>query len=246
MTADLTVLTVFAEQTNVNGDAENALVLTARARWAGFSAQRVDWRLGDPVPKGRPDVVVVGSATDPVLPALLDALRPAATTLRRWRDAGTRILAIGTGWELLGQTIHLDGQTLEGLALLPGRAVAGSGRVTDDLVVDSPFGRLVGFENHLRDVVLPAGSVPLGRVVYGRGNGSDDRAEGLVDDTVIATHLHGPVLAKNPALADDLLSQVLGAGYTARTAPAELVDETARAARSVIATRLGLSATDVA
>jgi CobQ-like glutamine amidotransferase family enzyme len=46
-------------------------------------------------------------------------------------------------------------------------------------------------------------------VARGIGNG-DGGAEGAYDDRVLATYLHGPVLARNPALADLLLSRVLG------------------------------------
>ena len=110
-----------------------------------------------------------------------------------------------------------DGSSIEGLGILPGRAVPRSGRVTDDLVVASPrFGLLVGFENHARDYVGAEGS-PLGRVRAGAGNGRDSGQEGVVMGAVVGTHLHGPVLAKNPSFADELLTRIFrraGAEYS--------------------------------
>ena len=51
---------------------------------------------------------------------------------------------------------------------------------------------------------------PLGRVVVGAGNDTGDGSEGAVAGRVVGTYLHGPVLARNPALADHLLASVVG------------------------------------
>ena len=67
---------------------------------------------------------------------------------------------------------------------------------------------LTGFENHRGRTRLGPAAQPLAHVVAGVGNG--DGGEGLLDRRLIGTYLHGPVLARNPALADLLLSWVLG------------------------------------
>jgi CobQ-like glutamine amidotransferase family enzyme len=54
-------------------------------------------------------------------------------------------------------------------------------------------------------------AAPVGRVKRGVGNGAGGGAEGAVQGRVIATSLHGPVLARNPELADLLLGWVGGA-----------------------------------
>jgi CobQ-like glutamine amidotransferase family enzyme len=66
-----------------------------------------------------------------------------------------------------------------------------------------------GFENHRGSARLGSRARPLGRVITGIGNG-DHRSEGAVQDLTIATYLHGPVLVRNPALADLLLTQAVG------------------------------------
>ena len=66
---------------------------------------------------------------------------------------------------------------------------------------------LTGFENHGGRTLLGEGTVELGRVTAGVGNG--DGGEGAVSGRVVGTYLHGPVLARNPALADALLSWAL-------------------------------------
>lgn len=189
---------------NSNGDAENASVLAHRARWAGQDARVTAIDSPEDVPT-QPDLVVVGSAPDASIDVVRTLLLAAHDELRRWATEGVPILAVGTGWELLSWGIEFaDGTSREGLAVLPGRAVPRTERASGDLVVTSRHGRLVGYENHARDYVGAEGS-PLGRVVHGSGNGRGSGLEGAVMGSVIGTHLHGPVLAKNPALADHLL-----------------------------------------
>ncbi|MBE3583312.1 MAG: glutamine amidotransferase [Limnochordaceae bacterium] len=64
---------------------------------------------------------------------------------------------------------------------------------------------LVGYENHSGRTYLGEGVRPLGRVVWGFGNNGRDRTEGAVWRHVVGTYLHGPVLPKNPVLADQLI-----------------------------------------
>jgi CobQ-like glutamine amidotransferase family enzyme len=111
-----------------------------------------------------------------------------------------------------------------------GRRIAGVGvldvvthgqpeRLIGNNWVDTPeAGRLVGYENHSGLTTLGPGAVPLGRTQPGRGNNGKDGTEGAVRDNVIGTYLHGPVLAKSPRFADDLLRRA----YARRGEPADL------------------------
>jgi CobQ-like glutamine amidotransferase family enzyme len=238
-TAPFTVVSLLPELLNTNGDAGNARVLAQRARWAGLDARIVDVRTPADVPD-RVDAVVIGSGTDATLVPARDALLALVDKLREWSTGGVPILAVGTGWELLSWGIELaSGEVIEGLALVAGRAVPRAVRATDDLVVTSRYGRLIGFENHARGYVGAEAS-PLGRVVKGTGNGGGQ--EGVVMGDVFCTHLHGPVLARNPRLADHILTVALsraGAEYVSGIHSAA-ADEIAQAARNQIAVRLGL------
>lgn len=243
---ELTIVTLFPSVLNSNGDAENARVLARRAEWAGADARVVPVEDAAELPE-KVDAVVIGSGSDSDLIVARDKLRTVIEELRRWGTEGVPMLAIGTGWELLSHGIELapsssaPTRAIEGIGILPGRAVPRNSRVTDDLVVKTKYGRLVGFENHARDYNHAEAS-PLGRVLAGAGNGRDSNQEGVVMGDVFGTHLHGPVLAKNPEFADELLGRMFtraGAVY-ARGERAASVDEIARAARNQIAVRLGL------
>ncbi|TFD48079.1 cobyric acid synthase [Cryobacterium sp. TMT1-2-1] len=236
----LAIVCLLPETLGGNGDAANARVLVQRARWAGMQADIIPVRTRADLPP-QVDAVIVGSGTDADLVPVRDTLLTVADDLRTWATAGIPILAVGTGLELLSWGIELPGgSVVEGLGLVAGRAVPRLARATGDLVVTSRYGRLVGFENHARDFVGAEGS-PLGRVAFGVGNGAG--SEGVVMGNVIGTHLHGPVLAKNPGLADHLLRAIFAA-HGAEYAPAGRateVDGIAKAARNQIAVRLGLA-----
>jgi lipid II isoglutaminyl synthase (glutamine-hydrolysing) len=118
------------------------------------------------------------------------------------------------GFQLVGHRyLAADGTVLEGLGLVDLETRAGPTRLIGEIVVDPdpPLPRLTGFENHWGRTTLGPGVAPLGRVVTGGGNGDGTRAEGARAGRVVGTYLHGPVLARNPALADQLLEQATGA-----------------------------------
>ncbi len=68
---------------------------------------------------------------------------------------------------------------------------------------------IVGFENHGGRTYLGKGVKPLGKVVAGYGNNGEDKTEGCIYINSIGTYLHGPLLPKNPHLADWLLESAL-------------------------------------
>jgi CobQ-like glutamine amidotransferase family enzyme len=162
---------------------------------------------GDAVPTAAPLAVVLGSGVDSSLVRVREALVPFEPALADWAGAGAHIIGVGTGFELLGSTIDIDGEEIAGLGLLPGRATALAERAAGEIMVDTDLGTLVGYENHARgfapasDASTPV--APLGRVRVGSGNGNG--FEGARNGTVIGTHLHGPFLARNPRVADELL-----------------------------------------
>jgi CobQ-like glutamine amidotransferase family enzyme len=89
-------------------------------------------------------------------------------------------------------------------------------------------GSLTGFENHRGITTLGPGMTALGRVVTGTGNGTTEpgtrhRTEGVLTEHIIGTYMHGPVLARNPALADHILHKITGQTLT----PLELPDQAA-------------------
>lgn len=237
----LTIAVVLPELLNFSGDVANARVLAARARWGGL-ADRVHVHSHAECTDGPPHVVCLGSGADHTLPEAARRLRGEADLLRGWHEDGTQFIAVGSGWELLLDATEVNGTPLPGIGLVPGRTVVGEHRA-GDLVVDTSWGRLVGFENHRRRVVGIDPDAVLGTVVAGVGSGNG--FEGYRSDRVVGTYLHGPVFAKNPVLADDVLRRLaarLGASYRPDNTAAADVDTIAAAARARILADLDLTA----
>jgi CobQ-like glutamine amidotransferase family enzyme len=167
------------------------------------------------------DVYVVGGGEDlPQALAARDLGRPGP--LHRAVAGGAAVLAVCAGLQILGESfVGPDGVETAGLGLLDVRTVRSVGpRAVGELVVeahpDAGLPVLTGYENHggrtlLGPGVRPAGldrrGVGNGRVVDGDGPAATD---GVWEGRVWGTYLHGPALARNPALADLLLSWVVG------------------------------------
>lgn len=216
------------------GDRGNVLALTARLSAAGIETELVEHHRGDVLPDSA-DVVLVGNGPLSAMRTILDDLRSNAATISGWCDAGVPFFAYGSGAELLGRRIELlDGSTIEGLGAFPFVATRVTKRTVGYVVVDSQWGRLVGFEDNASEWSLESGAEPLGQVSLGDGNG--DGGEGVLAGSSIATQVGGPVLPLNPILTDVLVREVarrLGVALPQRSPNSEL-DEYARRAREVI------------
>ena len=88
--------------------------------------------------------------------------------------------------------------------------MAGPERFIGNVVVESRWGELVGFENHSGLTYLGAGTEPMGRVRIGRGNNGRDGTEGAISKHAVGCYLHGSLLPKNPGLADWLIAAAIG------------------------------------
>jgi CobQ-like glutamine amidotransferase family enzyme len=237
---------VYPELLGTYGDGGNALILARRASWRGIAAEVVDVTAGQPVPNGLDLYLYGGGEDDPQ--ALAAAGTRDSPGLRQAVEQGATVLAVCAGLQVLGSHFPgTDGREIAGAGLVDLATVPGSPRAVGDLVVepDATLGLplLYGYENHTGRTLLGPGAAPLGRVRHGLGNGHDAQPgiDGALADVgagrVIATYLHGPVLAQNPALADLLLASVVGTLPPLDPDPAA---EAARALRTARARQTGV------
>jgi CobQ-like glutamine amidotransferase family enzyme len=207
----ITIGLVYPELLGTYGDRGNAELLAWRAARHGLAAEIVKVPAGEPVPPWL-DLYVLGGGEDAAQATAARLLRTTAGDgLRRAADQGRVVLAICGAFQLLGR-VYRDGQGREipGLGLLDLETATGTPRLVGEVVTRSREGELLtGFENHGGRSVLGPGLQPLGRVLHGGGNNGRDATEGARQGTVVGTYLHGPVLARNPALADLLLGKAL-------------------------------------
>jgi CobQ-like glutamine amidotransferase family enzyme len=138
-----------------------------------------------------------------------------AEYLRKLADEKALFLTICGGYQLLGHYYKPhEGKPLKGLSLIDAYTEAGNKRMIGNVLCQLPSGEtLVGFENHSGRTFLGEGVTPLGKITVGHGNNGDDKHEGVWHENFVGTYLHGPLLPKNPALADALLLQALQRKY---------------------------------
>ena len=114
------------------------------------------------------------------------------------------------GYQLLGKYYKTNKKTIEGLSILDITTEWQPERLIRNIVLNSPLFEqpVVGFENHGGRTYI-GDHTPFGKVFYGLGNTGKSGYEGVIYKNVIATYLHGPLLPKNPALCDYILTNAI-------------------------------------
>jgi CobQ-like glutamine amidotransferase family enzyme len=195
------------------GDGGNAVVLRQRLLLRGIPAEIVEITLADPVPDSL-DLYTLGGAED-YAQRLATRHLLQYPGLQRAADRGAPVLAICAAVQVLGHWYETSsGERVDGVGMLDATTSPQDTRTIGELV-STPLlpgltQRLTGFENHRGGTVLGPAASPLAAVNRGAGNRAGDGFDGAVQGSVVATYMHGPCLARNPELADHLLSQVVG------------------------------------
>ena len=213
----LTIGLVLPDVLGTYGDDGNALVLRERARRRGIDASIERIMLHDDVPPSC-DLYTLGGGEDSA--QLLAAARLSASPgLQAAAADGRPIFAVCAGLQVLGHTFRAHGNEVEGVGLLDVTTAPLTRRATGELASEPTRAGitaelsepLTGFENHMGATVLGPDASALGRVTRGVGNGADgeEKVDGVVQGSVIATYMHGPALARNPQLADLLIARAL-------------------------------------
>jgi CobQ-like glutamine amidotransferase family enzyme len=209
----LRIVWIYPDLLSTYGDQGNALILAYRAAARGHRVARVDVRSDQPVPVDA-DIYLIGGGEDRPQRLAAERLRR-DPGLGRAVERGAAVLAVCAGFQLLGHTFYDEQEgVLPGLGLIDVTSHRGAVRCVGEVVADpdpalAPGGAglsaLTGFENHMGTTLLGDGVRPLGTVRVGNGNGAGAGTDGAHVGKIAATYLHGPVLARNPALADLLL-----------------------------------------
>jgi lipid II isoglutaminyl synthase (glutamine-hydrolysing) len=192
---------------NIYGDRGNIIALTQRAKWRGVETETATIGIGDPLPP-RVDIYFFGGGQDQEQIAVSRDLQGAkGDRIKADIEAGAAALTVCGGYQLFGHEYRPhDAEPLPGIGVFDAVSVAGSERFIGNVVIDSAWGELVGFENHSGLTHLGVGLAPLGKVRVGRGNNGKDGFEGARYKNALGCYLHGSVLPKNPRLTDWLLA----------------------------------------
>jgi CobQ-like glutamine amidotransferase family enzyme len=206
---------LYPEYLNIYADRGNIAVLEHRTSARGFELAVAPISLGDELRPGDYDLLYIGGGQDREQELIAPDLALREEAIREAVAGGAALLAVCGGYQLLGRFYRgRSGAELPGAGLFPLDTIAGERRMIGDCLLEcelEPGVRrtLAGFENHAGVTRLDAGAEPLGRVVAGFGNDGQSGFEGVRVGTAVGTYLHGPLLPRNPWLADWLLARAL-------------------------------------
>ncbi|HJR95729.1 MAG TPA: hypothetical protein VJ807_09855 [Gaiellaceae bacterium] len=235
---------LYPEYLNIYADRGNIAVLARRAALRGHELEVRAVGLGDTLDPSAYDLLYVGGGQDREQGLVAPDLESKSEAVHAAHARGVALLAVCGGYQLLGRGYRgRDGSFMPGVGLFAHETVAGDVRMIGDVLLECELEpglerQLAGFENHAGQTVLDPGAEPLGRVLHGFGNDGRSGFEGCRMGRAVGTYLHGPLLPRNPWLADWLLAQAL-AHATGGTAPAlaPLDDELEAAAFRIAAAR---------
>lgn len=210
----LTIAHLYPDLLNLYGDRGNILTLCRRMEERGIEAQVTEYGINDEIDLEGTDIIYLGGGSDREQKTVCEKLCHIKSALKEYAEKGGCILAVCGGNELLGKYYKTENETIPALEILDIYTEYSSQRLIGNIIMDSELtgSTVVGFENH-SGRMYTGSYTPLGTVRTGGGSNGEDKKEGVVYKNTIATYLHGPLLPKNPKLADHIIKCALKQRY---------------------------------
>ena len=217
---ELKILYLYPDILELYGDFGNIQVLRYRLEQRGFKATITPYSIGDSTPDfSEYDLVFAGGGADQEQSILAKDLIQYKENIKKAVDNGVFFLLICGAYQLFGKYYKgVEGNIIPGLEIFPYYTEAINDRkqrCIGNIVIETELNgnktKIIGFENHggqTFDV-----DTPFGDVLFGNGNKFGDSKEGFFLNNVIATYLHGPLLSKNPELADYIIKYCFDRKY---------------------------------
>ena len=229
---------LYPDVMNIYGDRGNVIALRYRCEARGIGFELSEVNVGDPFDPAQFDLVLMGGGQDREQRHIADDLAERGPSLKAAIDDGLAALAVCGGFQMFGHRyVDHEGGIIPGIGVFdletrhPGPL---ADRCIGDVVLATETGEVVGFENHGGRTYLAPGQPAFGTVKRGFGNNAEDGREGARYKNAFGTYLHGSLLPKNPALADELIRLALERRYGE---PVELqpLDDAGEAAAHAVA-----------
>ncbi len=207
------IVHLYPKEMNIYGDNGNLLVVTMRTKWHGVGVKVSKIGVGDKLPIDT-DIIISGGGQDTGQLKIVDDLQTKKLDLINMAKDNVVMLVVCGTYQLFGHqfTTHKN-ESLPGIGLFDMQTVAGDVRFIGNIVTKTHFGEIVGYENHSGLTTLNKDQSSFGKVISGVGNNDKDDGEGAIKNNVFGTYLHGPLLPKNPKVADELIRRALVRKY---------------------------------
>ena len=203
---------LYPDMLNLYGDRGNIIALTKRMELRGISTQVDRITMGKSFNADDYDILFIGGGQDFEQEVLLSDLKAGkGDEIKAAIADGKTFLTICGGYQMLGSYYRTwDGKQCDFIGAIDYYTVCSKERMIGNFLFEclpeSGGSTVVGFENHSGRTYLGKGVEPLGKMIKGCGNNGEDGTEGVRYKNTFGTYSHGPVLPKNPQLADLLIS----------------------------------------
>lgn len=193
---------------NLSADKGNVLAIRRRCEKRGISFSEKTYGINDEIDFENTNIILIGGGCEKDKITVNNRLLEIKEKLEKYISDGGMILAVASSYPIIGKEFEAEGQICKGLSLVDMTTVYDRKRKTGNVVLksDTLGHTIVAFENHNDKTTLGNGVNPLGEVIYGVSKG---QKEGVITENIVATHLHGPLLPKNPLLTDYIISHAL-------------------------------------
>lgn len=217
---ELKICHLYPDILNLYGDQGNIICMKKRLEWRNIDCSITEVSIGENADFTDFDIFFIGGGQDFEQGILLEDLaRGKAAEIKAAVADGKTFLTICGGYQMLGSYYKTwDGQMCDFIGAIDYYTVGAKDRMIGNFMYKcgqaSGGSTVVGFENHSGKTFLGAGVSPLGTILSGYGNNGEDKTEGVRYNNVFGTYSHGPVLPKNPQLADFILKTALKEKYS--------------------------------
>lgn len=210
------LLYLYPDLLELYGDYGNTQVLKYRCERRNINLEIDRYSINYPKPDFKSyDIVFAGGGADNEQEILSKDLVKYKEDIKEAEENGTFFLLICGAYQLFGKYYKgVDGSIIPGLEVFEYYTEASNDRTTrciGNIVTEATLNEkktyVIGFENHAGQTKKV--KTPFGKVLYGNGNRFQAEDEGYFKKNVIGTYLHGPLLSKNPDVADYIIQYAL-------------------------------------
>ena len=229
---NLVIAHLYPKLMNIYSDIGNIICLKKRCQWRGIEVSVIPVGIGQEYDWQKYDLVFGGGGQDRQQEIVSQDLLKKKKALKDAAESGVPMLTTCGTYQLFGHYFKThQGVKIPGIGIFDIYTIASHQRKIGNIVIkinpllithhpspiihhpSSIIHYLVGFENHSGNTFLDQSTISLGTVIKGFGNNGQDKTEGAVCKNCIGTYLHGPILPKNPHLADWLIGTALERKY---------------------------------
>ncbi|MDP4133913.1 MAG: glutamine amidotransferase [Bacillota bacterium] len=209
---EINIVHLYPDLLNTYGDLGNLWILRERAKARGIDVKIHNVSVLNDI--NECDLLFLGGGQDFEQSLVIeDLIKNKKQYIKDYIENEGVCLCICGGYQLLGEYyMSAAGEKLPGISILPIRTEAGHKRLIGNIIVQGENEIYVGFENHAGRTYI-GDLKPFGKVLSGHGNNGEDGLEGCIYKNTYCTYMHGPLLSKNPILADELLIKALSKKY---------------------------------